>query len=148
MKKKYFTFILFLLSTVSFSNTAIIEFDYSIVFVGCFTNDIVSLSINKTLLVNQYKVANIDSIKKGHLSLTQSDKEINIFYNGQQITKSKIDVDFVIDVIITVNRELKKFRIDLRKGKVLLIDYCMNNNECPEIKTLIIEQITEPVILM
>ena len=99
------------------------------------------------MLVDQYKVANVDSLKKGHLSLTQSDK-IKIFYNGREITKSKISVDFLIDIDITVNRKLKKIKIDLRKGKVILIDYCINDNKSPDIKKISIEQIQEPVILM
>ncbi len=148
MKKKYFTLILFFCSTISFSNTNLNQFDYSVVFVGNFENDIVSLSINKVLLVNHYKITNVDSIKKEHLSLTQSGKVIKIFYNGRQITKSKIEVDFVIDIDITVNRKLKKIKIDLRKGKVILIDYCINDNKSPDIKKISIEQIQEPVILM
>jgi hypothetical protein len=147
MKKKYLTLLLFFCSTITFSNTKFKEFDYSIVFIGGFKNDIVSLSINKILLVDQYKVANVDSLKKGHLSLTQSD-EIKIFYNGREITKSKISVDFLIDIDITVNKKLKKFKLDLRKGRVILVDYCINGNISPDIKRIKIEQIQEPVILM
>jgi|GEM_PF-3516129 hypothetical protein len=147
MKKKYLTLLLFFCSTITFSNTKFNEFDYSIVFIGGFKNDIVSLSINKILLVDQYKVANVDSLKKGHLSLTQSD-EIKIFYNGREITKSKISVDFLIDIDITVNKKLKKFKLDLRKGRVILVDYCINGNISPDIKRIKIEQIQEPVILM
>ena len=146
MKKKYLTLLLFFCSTITFSNTKFNEFDYSIVFIGGFKNDIVSLSINKILLVDQYKVANVDSLKKGHLSLTQSD-EIKIFYNGREITKSKISVDFLIDIDITVNKKLKKFKLDLRKGRVILVDYCINGNISPDIKRIKIEQIQEPVIL-
>ncbi len=72
MKKKYFTLLLLFCSTLTFSNPKFNEFDYSIVFIGGFKNDIVSLSINKILLVDHYKVANVDSLTKGHLSLTQS----------------------------------------------------------------------------
>jgi hypothetical protein len=147
MKKKYLTLLLFFCSTITFSNTKFNEFDYSIVFIGGFKNDIVSLSINKILLVDQYKVANVDSLKKGHLSLTQSD-EIKIFYNGREIIKSKISVDFLIDIDITVNKKLKKFKLDLRKGRVILVDYCINGNISPDIKRIKIEQIQEPVILM
>ncbi len=147
MKKKYLTLLLFFCSTITLSNTKFNEFDYSIVFIGGFKNDIVSLSINKILLVDQYKVANVDSLKKGHLSLTQSD-EIKIFYNGREITKSKISVDFLIEIDITVNKKLKKFKLDLRKGRVILVDYCINGNISPDIKRIKIEQIQEPVILM
>lgn len=148
MKKEYLTLLLFFCSTITFSNNKFNDFDYSIVFIGGFKNDIVSLSINKILLVDQYKVANVDSVKKGHLSLTQSDKEIKIFYNGRQITKSKIPVDFVIDFDITVNKKLKKFKLDLRKGKVILVDYCINDKISPDIKKISVQQIQEPVILM
>ncbi len=148
MKKKYLTLLLLFCSTITFSNAKFNEFDYSIVFIGGFKNDIVSLSINKILLVDHYKVANVDSLTKGHLSLTQSNNEIKIFYNGRQITKSKISVDFVIDIDITVNRKLKKYKLDLRKGKVILVGYCINAKISSDIKRVSIEQIQELVILM
>ena len=116
MKKKNLTLLLFFCSTITFSNTKFNEFDYSIVFIGGFKNDIVSLSINKILLVDQYKVANVDCLKKGHLSLTQTD-EIKIFYNGREITKSKISVDFLIDIDITVNKKLKSLSLILGKAE-------------------------------
>ena len=148
MKKKYFTLILFFCTTITYSNTKFTEFDYSIVFIGGFKNDIVSLSINKILIVDQYKVANVDSLKKGHLSLTQSDKEIKIFYNGRQIIKSKIELDFLIDIDITVNKKLKKYKLDLRKGKVILVDYCINANLSQGSKRIMVEQLQEPVIFL
>jgi len=60
----------------------------------------------------------------------------------------KISVDFLIDIDITVNKKLKKFKLDLRKGRVILVDYCTNGNISPDIKRIKIEQIQEPVILM
>ncbi len=146
MKKQIFTLILFFCSSLSFSNTHLREFVYSVVFIGCFENDNVSLSINKTLLLDQYKLANLDSLKKGHLSLTQSDEEIKIFYNGRQIIKSKIEVDFVLLFDITVNGISNKFNVDLRKGRIILVDYSINDNKYPGKKSIIIDQLQEPFI--
>ena len=148
MKMRHLIVLLLFSPTIVFSNTRPNDFDYSIIFIGCFENDIVSLSLNKILVLDKYKVENADSVRKGHLSLTQYDKEIKVFYNGAEITRSKIEVEFILETDITVNGKLKKIKLDLRKGKVILIDNIANDTKRHHIKKLRIEQIHEPVILM
>ena len=147
--KKYLTLLIFFCSTVTFSNSKVSEFEYSIIFIGYFENDIVSLSINNTLVIDKYKIANADSSIKGNLSLTQSEREIKIYYNGGEISKSKIEVDFMMQVDVTINNKLNRYKIDRRKGKVILIDnYLYANQKQSNKKKIKIEQLQEPMMLI
>lgn len=123
------------------------DFDYSIVFGGCFEKDIVSLKINNSSIFSDYKVENENGIKKGNLSLTQGRKKINLFYNGEQKTKARVNFKYYLSLDVIVNRQVKKFKIDLRKGKVLLIENCPTKDS-KEGKELTLEQLQDQVILL
>ena len=148
MKSKYLILFVLLFPVIAYSHPRQNQFDYSIIFIGYFENDIVSLSLNKVLILDKYKVQNADSAKKGHLSLTQYDNEIKVYYNGAEITRSKIDVTFILDAGITINGKLKKIKLDLRKGKVILVDHVAGHSNKVKSRKLRIEQIDEPVIFM
>ena len=139
----------FLASSYSvFSHTYKEDFDYSIVFGGCFEKDIVSLKINNTSIFNDYKVENKNAIKKGNLSLTQAKKKIHLFYNGQQKVKGRVNFSYYLNIDVTVNKRINKFQIDLRKGKVLLIENCPQQESSQEEKKLTIEQLQDQIILL
>ena len=148
MKKAYFTLLLFTISMAAFSHTSSKEYDFTIVFVGAFDNDIISLSINKKPLLNRYRLENTQPVNKGNLSLTQSGKELKIYYNGQETARTRIKVGFIVDVDVSINNRTKKLKVDLRKGKIILIDYRNNETETSGLKSIAIEQMHEPVILM
>ena len=134
-------------SYTAFSHPAKEDFDYSIVFGGCFEKDIVSLKINNTAIFNNYKVENKNVVKKGNLSLTQANRKIHLFYNGQEKFKSKVNFSFYLNIDVTVNNKPNNFKVDLRKGKVILVEFCpVNNSE--NSKKLTIEQMQEQVIFM
>ena len=103
--------------------------------------------MNNVVVLEKYKVENKDSVKRGHLSLTQYDNEIKVYFNGSEISKAKIPVEFILQTEITINGKLKKTKIDLRKGKVILIDN-IDPSKPLQSKNLRIEQIHEPVLLM
>ena len=90
MKKAFCVFCFLLFYGIAFSHTPIDDFDYSIVFGGCFNNDVLSLKINNTKVFDNIKVDNGDPVKRGNLSLTQADKKINLFYKGKAISKKKV----------------------------------------------------------
>ena len=139
----------FLASSYSvFSHTYKEDFDYSIVFGGCFEKDIVSLKINNTSIFNDYKVENKNAIKKGNLSLTQAKKRIHLFYNGQQKLKGRVNFTYYLNIDVTVNKRINKFKVDLRKGKVMLIENCAMPGSSEETKKLTIEQLQDQVILL
>ena len=90
------------------------------------------------------KVENGNAIKKGNLSLTQKNDKLTLFYNGDLKLKTKIEFDYYLDITLTLNDQVNKFKVDLRKGKVIVVDRASADTS----KKLIIEQIEEPVILM
>ena len=144
MKKAVLILLISFISYVSFSHPPREEFDYSIVFGGGFKSDVVSLKINNTTIFNQIKVENGDAIKKGNLSLTQKNNKLSLFYNGDQKLKSKIKFNYYLDITLTLNNQVNKFKVDLRKGKVIVVDCSALDAS----KKLTIEQIQEPIILM
>lgn len=148
MLKRYCIFIALLLPAITQADPKPNSFEYSIIFIGSFQDDEVSLSLNNVVILDKYKVENIDSIKQGHLSLTQYENEIRVYYNGTEITKSKIDINFFLNAAITVNGKLKRVKLDLRKGKVILVDHVVEKSRNAQLRKLRIEQIQEPVILM
>lgn len=131
-----------------FSHTVKEEFDYSIVFGGCFEKDIVSLKINNTSIFNNYTVENKNAVKKGNLSLTQANRKIHLFYNGQEKYKGRVNFNFYLNLDVTVNNKASKFKVDLRKGKVILVEFCPADNATENSKKLTIEQMQEQVIFM
>ena len=148
MKRKSLILFVLLFPVITYSHPRQNQFDYSIIFTGCFENDIISLSLNKVLILDKYKVENVDSIKKGHLSLTQYDNEIKVYYNGAEISRSRVDVTFILEASITINGKHQKMKLDLRKGKVILVDHVTEHTNNVKNRKLRIEQIDEPVIFM
>lgn len=127
----------------SFTVPARHGYDYSIVFTGWFKKDVISLKINNTSIFENYVLDNSNASAKGNLSLTQSARGITIFYNNQEKLVTQLDIGFILDITITINKEVSHFKVDLRKGRIVLID-------CPgdaASKKMCIEQIDEPLIL-
>ena len=147
MKRRHLLYLALFLPAIGFIKAEPSHFEYSIIFIGSFENDLVSLSLNNVVVLEKYKVENKDSVKRGHLSLTQYDNEIKVYFNGSEISKAKIPVEFILQTEITINGKLKKTKIDLRKGKVILIDN-IDPSKPLQSKNLRIEQIHEPVLLM
>lgn len=148
MKRAIFIFCLLVSSYTVFSHTPKENFDYSIVFGGCFDKDIVSLRINNTTIFDQYRVDNKNAVTKGNLSLTQTSNKINLFYNGKQKFKGKVRFSFYLNIDLIVNKQVKKFKIDLRRGKVILFDYCAAEENRQATKKITMEQMQEEVIFM
>jgi hypothetical protein len=147
MKKAIMFFSIFLYAIAASSHQHFSHLDYSIVFGGCFENDLVSLKINKRPVLKSFQVENRNAIKKGNLSLTQSPDGITLFYNGTEIKKSGVRIGFLIDIEVEVNKQVKKFKVDLRKGKVVVIENCTANTTSKE-KKITLEQLQEPMIFM
>jgi hypothetical protein len=145
MLKAFISLAFLLASFISFSAHKKIDYDYYIIFVGEFKNDKISLAINKKPVFENYLLENNDPQKKGNLSITQNDDYITIAYNGKEIKRSKISVDFDLNLTIAVNNKNKVFKVNLKKGKVILVDYTPTTVESK--KVLSVEQLQEPVLL-
>ena len=128
------------------ANTPRDQYEYYILFTGRFRNDVISLSINNKSICTNYTIENTNPNKKGHFSIVQNENKISIAYNGKRITKAKVPVNFQLDLTITINGSKKNFTVDLKKGKVILVDFQTENDQSIQ-KDLTIEQVQEPVIL-
>lgn len=148
MKTTIFIFCLLIFTCPLFSHSTKEDFDYSIVFGGCFEKDIVSLKINNVPIFNNYKLENKNAVKKGNLSLTQASRKIHLFYNGQEKYKGRVNFEFYLNIDLTVNNKANKFKVDLRKGKVILVEFCPVENASAATKKLTIEQMQEQIIFM
>ena len=147
MKKYFFTLVVVFLSTHCFSQGNSNEFDYTIVFSGKYQNDLMNLSINNKTIISNYILNNVDSLEKGHLSLTQKGNNIEIYYNSKKVKRRKVKFDKILEIDISINNKVEKISVDVRKGKVLLLTYDFNNNGLTKHKQISIEQIQEPFIL-
>jgi hypothetical protein len=148
MKKILFFFCFFITSTFVFANTSGKDFDFFIIFGGSFEKDIVSLKINNHSIFKNYKVENRDSIRKGNLSLIQSGNKMNLQYNGSQKFTTKFIFNRILEIEITVNKQVKKFKVDLRKGKIMVVEICPDKNGISKIKEITIDQFEEPFLLI
>jgi hypothetical protein len=147
MKKFNLTLLFCIFSVAAFCHQPVNNFDYSIVFSGSFKDDLVSLSINKKEVLSKIKIENVDADKKGHLSITQTENELVIFYNSVEIRKRKVAVDMILELELSINRSIKKMKVDLRKGKVILINSHATNKTVGK-QDIFIEQLSEPFILI
>ena len=57
-------------------------------------------------------------------------------------------MSFYLNIELVVNKQVKKFKVDLRKGKVILFDYCAGEEGRSETKKITVEQLQEEVIFM
>lgn len=117
--------------------------DYSIVFGGCFQNDKLGLSINRQTIFTQWLVNNADAANQGNLSLSQKGDRLIVYYNGKEISRKAVRFDFNLELKLVLNGKTKTYKADLRRGKLLLFDYCLKDKS----KTLTMEQVQEPVLL-
>src|SRR6478735_3449612 len=146
MLKAYISLVILLTSFIGFSAPRKSNYDYYIIFVGEFKNDKISLAINRKHIIDNYRLENIDPTRRGNLSITQQDDYITIAYNGKEIKRSKISVDFDLSLDISVNDKKNAFRVNLKKGKVILVDYTPKTEATK--KVLLIEQLQEPLLLI
>lgn len=122
-----------------------VSFDYTVVFGGCFQNDVVQVQINKVAVLKNYLLNNQDTVTKGRLSFTQSEKQITIFYNDQVKTRRAIRKASTLLIELTVNNKVQEFTVNLHNGRILVFDFCQTGNNT---RKLTLEQLQEPLILM
>lgn len=144
MKKIYLTLFVTFLSLYTFPQSGLSNPDFSIVFSGVFQDEVIGLKLNNKSIFDGYKFNNIDSILRGNLSINQKESFIEIIFNSQVIQKRKIKINSFLDIKVSINNKVEAVLLDLRKGKIIVIDYNSSIKEKP----VSIEQIQEPLILL
>ena len=64
MKRRHLLYLALFLPAIGFTKAEPSHFEYSIIFIGSFENDLVSLSLNNVVVLEKYKVENKDSVKR------------------------------------------------------------------------------------
>jgi hypothetical protein len=59
-----------------------------------------------------------------------------------------VNFSFYLDIDVIVNNKKNNFKVDLRKGKVILFQFCPAQKARPDEKKLTVEQLQEQVIFM
>lgn len=122
--------------------------EYNIILGGCFNKDKVSLSINNRSVFTNYIIDTRDSLTKGNLSLSQDVEGIHINYNGKESTRKAIPFEYLLSIKVTVNRKVNRFSLDMRKGNIILLDFCPGKDDQSSTRKLSASQLQEPYLLM
>ena len=123
-------------------------FDYTIILGGCFNQDQVSMKVNNRVVFKNYMINNKDTSRRGNFNFVQDEQGIRINYNGSEENRKAIDFDFILDIKLIVNKQIQRFSIDLRKGNIILFDYCPDLGSSKPIRKLTTEQLQEPFLFM
>lgn len=140
--------ILLIISTLTISAQPPKRFDYGLILGGCFNKDKVSISINNRSVFTDYTINNKDSLVRGNFNLVQDAKGIRFNYNGRENSKKAIPFEFILDITIIINQKKNRLSLDLRKGNIILLDYCSQSGDIPETRKLVAEQLQEPYLLL
>ena len=140
--------ILLISSTLILSAQPLKKSDYSIILGDCFNRDTVSLSINNRPIFTNYTIDNKDSLIKGNLNLAQYVQGIRINFNGKEKILKAIPFDYLLDIKVTVNRKINRFSLDMRKGNIILLDFCPEKDDQSATRKLTASQLQEPFLLM
>ena len=122
--------------------------EFALIFGACFENENVSLKLNHKLILDHYQLGFQKKLKKGNLNLKQTDKNIIVSFNGKEKKMPKIKSTTQLQIDITLNGRLTKFTVDLRKGNILLLEFCPTVKDDSKTRKLKMEQRQEAVILM
>ncbi len=122
---KYLLTSIFSLSFIfSFGQTQKDSIKFSIAFSSCFDNDLTDLSINGVKVFYKVKIttAGIDGIS--NVSVYQDDKCLHLIIDKKETLLSKILIGDTLNCDILFNRNLEKFKLDLKNGENIFIDNC------------------------
>jgi hypothetical protein len=147
LMKAFLTLYLSAFCFTAFAHSPTETAEYSIIFGNCFANEQLSLKINNKLVFENYKMI-ANGSAKGNLSLTQNRKGLVVFYNSRQQKKTRIKANHLINLSIVVNNKTHQLPVDLRKGKVIVLDYCTPGHSNTLAGKISVEQIQETLVLL
>ena len=120
--------------------------DFSLILADCYKNDTISISINDIKIIKSEIVNSDFSTGLTDLSIFQNKKNLVINSSIGESSKDKILIDKRIDVHLTVGKIEYSKTFNLRKGKIIVIDYCNRQNDKGKIiKTIDFQQYKKTV---
>jgi hypothetical protein len=123
------------------------DFDYSIAFAGCFENDKVALKLNGIVVMEPVRVTSNPVLGITKVGVFQ-DKEAAWFSSGDKTQKlSPISVNDSLSISVSLNGRWNDFKIDLRRGKTMLINACLEQIDGKNKRMVTVDQHKGTVLL-
>lgn len=99
---------------------------FSVIFGSCFTNDTVSVFVNDNLLVDKLTIQSdtILGLAKLYISQRLDSNSLLIRYNREEIFQPPIKLKSAFDLKILKGQETFYFKINLKSGRLILVDGC------------------------
>lgn len=130
LKKEIIFFItLFILSSHLFAQKTNFKFDFTIIFGGCFQDDSVTLNINSVVFANKI-ILKSNVVGSASFSITQDKKGISVkHYQMARFILQKINIKAPINLNLSINDKSVNSIFNLKKGKIIYIEYCWDKNK-------------------
>jgi hypothetical protein len=99
---------------------------FLIIFGSCFMNDTVSLFVNDNLLVDKLNIQSdtVLGLAKLYISQRLDSNSLLIRYNRKEFSQPPITLKPAIDLKILKGQETYYFNINLKSGRLILVDGC------------------------
>jgi hypothetical protein len=120
--------------------------DFSLILADCYKNDTISISINDIKIIESEIITSDFSTGLTDLSIFQDKKKLVISSDKGESSEDKILIDKKIEVHLTIGKSEYSRILNLKKGKIIVIDYCnRQNDEGKMIKTIDFQQYKKTV---
>jgi len=118
------------------------KFDFSLIFGGCFRNDMVTVKINDVVFANNILLES-NIVGSANFSITQDKNGILVKSSSGAINKlMRFDKNRPVKILVSVNGTAASSTFNLRKGKIFYIGYCWDENR---VQKVTINQQNHPV---
>jgi hypothetical protein len=97
---------------------------FTIRFASCFKNDTVTLAINNISVFDKETTSSDFSTGITDMFVFQDEIGLHIQANNRSIVRNPIDIANALNARIEINGTTKTEMVDLKKGRIIFIDYC------------------------
>ena len=132
----------------SFSQSKGKKNHFSLIVGSCFKSDTVDVSINGQKLVRNEVVESNFSTGITQLAVYQDDNGLWVLIKNERTNLGRLDVNKTFAIDIKINGMTTSKSVDLRKGRILILDNCYAESKAgkPE-RTVTVQQHKRRVVL-
>ena len=121
------------------------NFDFALIFGGCFHNDSVSINLNGVNIISNV-ILETNIVGSANFSVSQ-DRNNLLVKSQDKITKLKrIDLKQPLNFQIFVNNRRTEFTFSIKNGRVLYAENCPIEGDSKRVKVLKVIQQDSPVM--
>lgn len=99
------------------------KYDFALIIGNCYESDTLQIKINGKEIIDSL-IATTDSSGYANISVIHSNDGLFVFWKGDRKRLERLELKKEIEFEISVNGAETTNKIDLRKGKILIADYC------------------------